>query len=55
VLARLPVKRGMPVERLEGKVYSSLADAERAAFTIRWEEIFGRPLPSPINSSASEM
>jgi hypothetical protein len=46
-LARLPQRRGLAPEILEGPAFSSLADAERAAFRIRWQELTGAALPDP--------
>jgi len=44
VIVRLPMRRGLPLERVDQQVYSSLADAERAVFAQRWEALFGERL-----------
>ncbi len=55
VLVRLPRRRGLPLERVDDRVFTSLIDAERAAFAQRWEALFGAPLegddaPQPAES-----
>ncbi len=44
VLVRLPRRRGLPLERVDDRVFTSLVDAERAAFALRWEDLFGERL-----------
>ena len=43
-LARLPTRRGGALDILSGPSFTSLADAERAAFRLRWEAMTGSPL-----------
>lgn len=45
MLARLPERRGQPLERLPNRVFGSIAEAERAVFVLRWEALTGRRLP----------
>lgn len=45
VVVRLPRRRGLPLERVDERVFTSLADAERAVFAQRWQVLFGEPLP----------
>jgi hypothetical protein len=45
VLVRLPRRRGLPLERVDERIFTSLADAERAVFAHRWEAMFGEDLP----------
>jgi len=44
VLVRLPLRRGLPIERVDERVFTALADAERAVFAQRWEILFGVPI-----------
>lgn len=44
-LARLPPGRGGVLEYLDLPAFTSLADAERAAFRVRWQEMTGATLP----------
>ncbi len=44
VLVRLPRRRGLPIERIDERVFTALADAERAVFAQRWETLFGVPI-----------
>jgi len=41
VLVRLPLRRGLPMERVDERVFTALVDAERAVFAQRWESLFG--------------
>jgi hypothetical protein len=41
VLVRLPLRRGLPIERVDERVFTVLAEAERAVFLQRWETLFG--------------
>jgi len=43
VLARLPGCRGVPLEILEDKRFTSIAEAEQAVFELRWRALTGRP------------
>jgi hypothetical protein len=43
-LARLGRKRGDPVELIEDQVFTSLEDAERAVFRLRWKAHTGYDL-----------
>jgi len=43
-LAQLPGKRGEPVRIHRDRVFTSLEDAERAVFKLRWEAHTGRTL-----------
>ncbi len=47
-LARLPQRRGGALQVLPMATFTVLADAERAAFRIRWEELFGWRLPQEV-------
>ena len=51
-LARLPRHRGGALLVLPGPSFTVLADAERAAFRLRWEEMFGWPLPHEAATDA---
>ena len=44
VLAKISGQRGVDVTLVEDQVFTSLEDAERAVFRMRWEEITGEPL-----------
>jgi hypothetical protein len=44
VIVRLPLRRGLPLERVDERVFTSLVDAERAVFARRWGSLFGEPL-----------
>lgn len=44
VLAQLSGRRGVDLTLLEDQVFTSLEDAERAVFRMRWELITGSPL-----------
>ena len=44
-LIRLSGVRGEPLTPVPGKVFRSLAEAERAVFRLRWREATGRELP----------
>ena len=44
-LARLPMRRGLKLEVLAAEPFTSLADAEVAAFRLRWREMSGADLP----------
>ena len=44
VLAQISGQRGVDLTLLEDQVFSSLEDAERAVFKMRWELITGTPL-----------
>ena len=44
VLGHLPAVRGMPVEIMQGREFTSLEDAERAIFELRWKTLTGRDL-----------
>ena len=46
VLVRLPRRRGLPLERVDERIFTSLVDAERAVFAQRWEALFGERLDS---------
>ncbi len=48
VLARLPRRRGAPVELMPNRVYTSLADAEWDVFKLRWLALTGQPLPDDL-------
>ncbi len=43
-LAQLPGERGVPIRMHEGRVFTSLDDAERAIFKLRWEAHTGETL-----------
>lgn len=43
-LGQLSGRRGADVTLLEDQVFTSLEDAERAVFKMRWEQITGEPL-----------
>lgn len=43
-LAQLPGRRGEPVRLHEDRVFTSLDDAERAIFKLRWEAHTGETL-----------
>lgn len=43
-LAQLSGQRGVDLTLLEDQVFTSLEDAERAVFKMRWELITGEPL-----------
>lgn len=49
-LARLPQRRGEALSVLPGPSFMVLADAERAAFRLRWKEMFGWRLPDEVAS-----
>lgn len=44
VLGRLSGVRGVPVRLLDGNVFTSAEEAERAVFKLRWEEHTGRQI-----------
>lgn len=44
VIVRLPLRRGLPIERVDEQVFTVLAEAERAVFVQRWQALFGRPI-----------
>lgn len=44
-LARLPARRGEPIEAVEGVDYGDLATAERDVFLRRWRDLGGPDLP----------
>jgi len=44
VLGCLPAVRGMPVEIMQGREFTSLEDAEWAIFELRWKALTGRDL-----------
>jgi hypothetical protein len=44
VLVRLPRRRGLPLERVDERIFTSLVEAERAVFAQRWEALFGERL-----------
>ncbi|MGI4954812.1 MAG: hypothetical protein ACRYGM_23645 [Janthinobacterium lividum] len=48
MLARLPARRGQRVETFPNHVFTSLADAERAVFRLRWATLTGTPLPDDL-------
>jgi hypothetical protein len=52
VLVRLPLRRGLPLERVDERVFTSLADAERAVFAQRWESLFGESLDWQATAAA---
>ena len=43
-LAQLPGERGKPIRMHEDRVFTSLDDAERAIFKLRWEAHTGETL-----------
>lgn len=43
-LARLPMRRGAPVERLDAR-FDDRAEAERAVFRLRWQALTDSALP----------
>ena len=43
-LARMTAVRGKPVKLLKDQVFTSLEDAERAVFRLRWKQYTGRTL-----------
>lgn len=44
MLGRLPGQRGAPVETFPNRIFTSLAEAEWAVFTMRWEALTGQRL-----------
>ncbi len=44
VLAKISGQRGVDLTLIEDQVFTSVEDAERAVFGLRWEEITGEPL-----------
>jgi len=44
MLARLPGRRGAPVETFPNRVFTSMAEAEWAVFALRWEALTGQTL-----------
>lgn len=44
ILAQLPGQRGKPIRLHKDKVFTSLKDAERAIFKLRWEAHTGETL-----------
>ena len=44
MLGRLPGRRGAPVETFPNRIFTSLAEAEWAVFTMRWEALTGQRL-----------
>ena len=44
-LARLPARRGEPLEAVDGADYGDLAAAERDVFLRRWRDLGGPDLP----------
>jgi hypothetical protein len=51
MLARMPEGRGQPVETFPNQVFTSLADAERHVFRLRWEALTGQALPAGVEPS----
>lgn len=47
-MAQLPGKRGMPIRMHHDRVFTSLDDAERAIFKLRWEAATGDKLDMPV-------
>lgn len=43
-LGRLPLRRGAPVELVEGVIYTDLLAAERDIFCRRWKDLTGEDL-----------
>lgn len=43
-LGKMPLRRGAPVELVEGVVYSDLFEAERDIFKRRWRDLTGENL-----------
>lgn len=52
-LARLPRRRGAPVEFFSDRVFDSLAQAEWHVFALRWRALTGRDLPSSLHAPAA--
>lgn len=52
-LARLPRRRGVPVEFLPDCVFDSLADAEWHVFVRRWRALTGGELPPSLHEPAT--
>jgi hypothetical protein len=50
-LARLPGRRGEPVEIIEGETFDSLEAAEWAVFKRRWEALTGNAIDDDGNAS----
>ena len=52
VVVRLPLQRGLPMERVDDRIFTSLADAERMVFAMRWEALFGERLEWILRAEA---
>jgi hypothetical protein len=50
MLTALPTKRGEPVVKFPDRIFTSLEDAEWAAFKMRWEAITGRKIPEQLSA-----
>ena len=50
MLGRLPLSRGLPVEKFPDKTFSTLSDIEWEVFCRRWEAITDRPLPAALRN-----
>ncbi|HWU65266.1 MAG TPA: hypothetical protein VN112_24860 [Ensifer sp.] len=50
MLTALPTKRGAPVVKFPDRIFTSLEDAEWAAFKMRWEAITGRKIPEELSA-----
>ncbi|MBE2275337.1 MAG: hypothetical protein IAE87_03465 [Rhodobacteraceae bacterium] len=48
-LGRLPLRRGAPVELVEGVVYTDLIAAERDIFSRRWKDLTGDDLDQALS------
>lgn len=51
-LAKLPRKRGSPVEIVEDVVFTNLLDAERDIFRRRWKDLTGQDLDLDLSAGA---
>jgi hypothetical protein len=45
-LARLPGRRGQPIQRIDGAYYTDRLHAERDVFRRRWRDLTGEDLPN---------
>jgi hypothetical protein len=48
LLARLPRRRGEPIQVMRNHVFTSIAEAEWGVFKLRWEALGGAPIPEHL-------
>lgn len=53
MLARLPNRRGQPIEPLPNHVYTSLAEAEWDVFKRRWHALTGQELQGSAETAST--